>query len=313
MFQGVKNAGGIFKGSIKAVAMHPALLAPLLFVWLIYAPSILYLQFFFPWDALSGLQTVAVVFGFILCFSLALSLSCFWLLELIRRIEAGEPKSFIASFTIAVRNVLRALHVTMLWALIWLVLSLLSALFSRKNEEEDQSFSAENAARTLSGAGSFSLSGAFFDALNKGVRMVAFLIFPAIAWETSPKPIKRGLQVARTHPTEFASGFLLTEIASAVVFLPPALLFYIVDEAEITLSDGVWYLVIVYCAFAWSISILLEQLFTAELYLWDMKWRKACEAAQENGDPEPVLNDVSRPSILDDIKEFDGAMKAVSS
>ncbi|GJL90403.1 MAG: hypothetical protein DHS20C04_00620 [Hyphococcus sp.] len=136
--------------------------------------------------------------------------------------------------------------------------------------------------------------------------MIAFLIFPAVAWEQSSKPIKRGLQVARTHSTEFASGILLTEIASAVVFLPPALLFYVVDEAEITVSDGVWYWVIVYCAFAWSISIMLEQLFTAELYLWDMKWRKACDTAMLAGDPAPVLKDVPRPSILDDIKEFEG-------
>ena len=305
MFQGVKNAGSIFKGSLKAVGMHPALLAPLLFVWLVYAPSILYVQFFLPWDAFSTGQAVAVAFGVILFFSFALSLSCFWLLELIRRIESGEQKNIFAAFPVAIGSVVRALHVTLLWALIWLALSVLAAIFSRKGEDEDRSFSAENATRTLSGSGPFSLSGAFFDALKKGVRMVAFLIFPAVAWETSPQPIRRGLQVARTHTTEFASGFLLTEIASTVVFLPPALLFWVVDEAEITLSDGVWYFVIVYCAFAWSISILLEQLFTAELYLWDMKWRKACEISRQNGGKKPVLSDVPRPSILDDVKEFE--------
>lgn len=289
--------------------MHPALLAPLLFVWLFYAPAILYLQFFLPWDSLSSVQTIAVVFGAIFVFSVALSMSCFWLLELIRRIESGESLNILATLPAAVGNVFRAFHVTLLWALIWFVLTLLASLFRRRGEKDDESFSAKNAAKTLSGYASASLSGAFFDALKKGVRMIAFLIYPAVAWESARAPIKRGLGVARTHATEFASGFILTELAAAIVFLPPALLFYVTDEAEIVLSDGVWYVVIVYCAFAWSISILLEQLFAAELYLWDMKWRKACAEAQDRGAVAPKLRDVPRPSILDDVKEFGGAIK----
>jgi len=281
------------------------MLAPLLFVWAFYAPSILYLQFFLDWDSLSTLQASGVVFGAILLFSVALSFSCFWLLEIVRRIESGEPGEILRSLPPAAENVCRAFHVTLMWAFIWFILTIVAALVRRKNEDTNQSFTAENAARTLSGQGSFSLSGAFFDALNKGIRMIAFLIYPAVAWERNDAPIKRGLGVARVHAPEFASGFILTELAAAIVFLPPAILFWFVGEAEISLSDGVWYAVIVYCAFAWSISILLEQLFAAELYLWDMKWRKACSEAEISGAPLPKLRDVSRPSILDDIKEFD--------
>ena len=288
--------------------MYPALLVPLLFVWMVYGPSILYLEYFFPWDSLSQFDLFVTSFGVIFFFSGALSLSCFWLLELIRRIEAGESLAPITAFPSALKNTLAAIHVVLAWAIIWFVLAVLSAIFSRKGEEEDKSFSAENAARTLSGSGSFSLSSAFFDAISKGVRMVAFLIFPAFAWESSSAPIKRGLSVARTHAVEFSSGFVLTELAAAVIFLPPALVFLVADKTDIVLGDGVWVAVMIYCAFAWSVSILLEQLFTAELYLWDMKWRKACDEAKSQNKEAPALRDVPRPSILDNINEFDEAL-----
>jgi len=304
MFAGIKNAGKLFGAILKVPFRYPAMLLPLLLVWLIYAPTVVYLQFYYNWENSTTTQALLVIFAFGFGVSVLLSISCFILLEQIRLIESGQKFSLVAPLPAALHNVWRALPITFLWAVIWFALTVVELLVRRKNERPDRNASPENIARTLAGTGSFSLSGAFFDALKKGVRMIAFLIFPAIAWEKHSKPIQRGLAVARTHKAEFAAGFGLTEIAAAVVFLPPVLIIYAVDKADTTLPDSGWFAIIIYCGFAWSLSMLIEQLFTAELYLWDMKWRRACEKAKSEGVTLPTLGEIPRPSIMDDFAEM---------
>lgn len=299
MFTGVKNAGSLFGSIIRVPIRYPVMLLPLLIVWAVYAPLVVYLYFYFDWETASATQAFAIVFGFILALSILLSFSCFILLEQIRLIETGERLSLLRPIGVAIKNVWRALPITMAWALIWFAITVVEMIVRRKDTAADNEPTAENIARTLGGHGSFSLSGAFFDALKKGVRMIAFLIFPAVAWERHDKPVRRGLAVARAHKSEFASGFVLTELAAAIVFIPPAIVFAVADNSDVVISDDVWFAVIIYAGFAWSFSLLLEQFFTAELYLWDLNWRTACEEAKNNGEPAPVLGDVKRPSILD--------------
>ena len=57
-------------------------------------------------------------------------------------------------------------------------------------------------------------------------------------------------------------------------------------------------------AFAWSFTIYLEQMFTAELYLWSLKWEQAVHKAQQENKPLPELIDVPRPSILDEVPDL---------
>ncbi len=299
MFDGIKNATALFGAVIKAAVRYPAFLLPLMLVWAIYAPMVIYLYFYFDWDSATAFQGLAVVFGFILAVSVLLSVSCFILLEQIRLIETGQRMRLLSPIGVGLKNVWRALPITFAWAIIWFLITVVEMLVRRKGSGTDKQATPENIARTLGGGGKFSISAAFFDALKKGVRMIAFLIFPAIAWESHQTPIRRGLTVAQSHKTEFATGFVLTELAAAIVFIPPAIVFAIADNTDVVISDEVWFSVIIYSGFAWSFSLLLEQLFTAELYLWDMKWREACVVAADKEQPLPKLNDVPRPSILD--------------
>lgn len=299
MFAGIKNGGALFGAVLRAAIKHPVLIVPLLLVWCIYAPLVIYLYFYFDWDNASTFGALCAVFGSIFAISVLFSWSCFILLEQIRLIETGQKMKLLLPFVVATKNVLRALPITLAWAIIWFLITIVEMIVRPKDTGNHQEATPENTARTLGGDGALSISGAFFGALKKGVRMIAFLIFPAIAWEQDKKPIRRGLGVARSHKTEFASGFILTEIAAAVVFIPPAIVFAIADNTDVVISDDVWITVIVYCGFAWSFSLLLEQLFSAELYLWDMKWREACDIAKSSDQPLPKLIDVPRPSIMD--------------
>lgn len=307
MFQGIKNGWDLIKESIKVFNHYPRFIIPLIITWLVYAPIILYLKYWFNWGAYTGSQTFLIVFGIIFVFAFLLSFSCSMLLELIQQLESGQRLSVTKAFGYTLtHNTIKILPVVFAWTIIWFILLVIQALLSKSKKREKESFSAENAAKTLAGYQSFSFSKAFFKALEKGVRMIVFLILPAIAWENLSfwQSVKKGIAVFKSNLAAFVTGFTLTGLATAIIFLPPAILFYISGEAEITYPDWVWVATIIYIAFAWSYSIYLEQMFTAELYLWNYKWEKAVAKAQQEGRPIPSINEVPRPSILDDVHEL---------
>jgi hypothetical protein len=311
MFQGIKTGSGLIKTSIGAFVKHPSLIAPLLACWAIYAPMVVYLKFFFQWDYYELSGQLFVLFIVIFIFSFILSVSCIMLLELVRQIETGSKPHILAAALSTIPNTVKALPITITWAAIWFVITVIEMLLRQRCDDEDENaeFNAENVAKTIAGFEDFSLSAAFFEGIRKGVRMIAFLIYPAIVWERKDvsSSVKKGLAVAKTHKAEFATGFVLTDLAAAVVFLPPAILFILSGKFDVEFPDWVWFTTTIYCGFAWSLSMLLEQLFTAELYLWHLMWEKDCEIAQENGEEPPKLESVKRPSIMDNIPDLANA------
>lgn len=307
MFQGVKNGWQLIKESIKVFNRHPKFIVPLLITWLIYAPITLYLKYWFNWDAYTGYQFFLIVFGIIFIFAFLLSFSCSILLELIQQIEQEKKSSIASAFKYTLtHNTIKILPIVLAWTIIWFILLIIQALLSKNKKRENESFSAENAAKTLAGQGKFSLSQAFFRTLEKGVRMIVFLILPAIAWENLSfwQSVKKGTGVFKSNLSVFATGFGLTGLAYFIIFLPPAILFYISDVLVISFPDWIWMITVIYIAFAWSYSIYLEQMFTAELYLWNYKWEKAVTKAQAEKKPIPALNDIPKPSILDEVNDL---------
>jgi hypothetical protein len=309
MFNGIKNGWGLIKESIGVFGRHPKFLLPLLITWSIYAPIILYLQYGLNWDAYNTPQVYLIVFGVIFIFAFLLAFSCSVLLELIQHLERGEKMDVIKAFGHTVtQNTIKIFPIVIVWTVIWFILLIIQALLSEKKGEKDdtQSFTAENATRTLAGDGKFSFSAAFFNALEKGVRMVIFLILPAIAWENLgfTKAVKKGLSVFRANLTEFSTGFVLTSLVQVVLFIPPAILLYFTGELNIMLPDYIWYVTIVYIAFAWSFTIYLEQMFTAYLYMWHMKWEKEANKARRENKRIPSLREISRPSVLDEVNDL---------
>ena len=306
MFDGIKNGSEVIKESLKVFRKHPMFLVPLFGCWLIYAPIVIYFTYFFHWKQHSTLQICFTIFFIVFIFSFILSFSNLLLLELIQQLESGKKFNLVSAFfEVVSKDLIKTLPIIFIWVIIWFILTAIEALLS-KIENRSGEFSAENAAKTLAGYEHFSLSRAFFEALKKGVRMIVFLILPAIAWEDkSPvKATKKGLGVLKIHLAEFATGLALTELAAIIVFLPPAILFAISDVFEVTFPDFVWYITIIYCAFAWSFSLFLEQMFAAELYLWHLIWEKECSIAKAENRKLPKLREVKRPSVLDDVSDL---------
>jgi hypothetical protein len=307
MFQGLANGWLLIRESVTAFYRHPKLLVPLLITWAVYAPVTIYLYYYFDDAAYTTVQTVSIVLGVLLLYTLTLSFSCSILLELIQQLESGKEVRLRTAFKdTMMHNFIHIIPIVIVWTIIWFLLLVIQSLFSREKKREKESLSAESAARVLAGYGRFSFSRAFFEALEKGIRMVIFLILPAIAWENLSfgKAVKKGLAVLRIHISEFVAGFLLTGLATLIVFLPPIFLFYISDKYDVIFPQWVWVTTILYMAFAWSYSLYLEQMFSAELYLWNYKWEKEAIRARELNRPVPALKDIPKPSLLDEVHDL---------
>src|SRR5688572_8276530 len=118
MFKGITNASELIKQSIKLLGKRPSLLIPLLMCWVLYAPIILYFEFFFDWNQYSTSSILLIVLGIIVTFSLIIGVSCLVLLELIEQIENGENANIFNAFVNVIKNnFLRALPILLVWAI----------------------------------------------------------------------------------------------------------------------------------------------------------------------------------------------------
>jgi len=297
--------------TLKIFQKYPIFIVPIIIVWLIYAPIIIYLKYFFPWNNFGFGAILGIIFFMLFIFSFIILISCAIVLELIQQLETGKELCLGSAIQETMnKDLAKIFPIALIWAIIWFILTIIEALLSKK-EEGKKEFNAENAAKTLANYREFSLSRAFIEALAKGIRMIIFLILPAVAWEDLGfvDAIKKGLRVLRSHLAEFASGYALTYVAATIVFLPPAIMFELGTGRHgnpplIHFPDSVWVGVIVYIGFAWSFCMYLEQMFTANLYLWHLKWERKVDSAKKEGQPLPDFVDIEQPSLLDNIPDL---------
>lgn len=312
----MKNLGSglsIILNSISIFKRWPQLIVPLLLTWLIYAPTVIYLKYFHTWEQYSTPQNFLVGFGVVILLSVTLCFSCSWLLEMLQDLEERKTTGLFDTFRrVLFENFIDILPIAIVWAFLWFILSIIGAILSKRDRNRTEAFTAQSAAETLAGYERFSFSSLFIDALQKGIRMIVFLIMPAIAWENlgSIAAIKKGFAVFRVRLNQFTMGYALTFGASALAFLPAVVMVELGTDGKdgapplVHFSDHAWIVLTVYIGFAWSFSIYLEQMFTASLYMWHLKWEKLCKEAKEKGDPLPGFNEVHPPQILKTLPEL---------
>jgi hypothetical protein len=291
--------------SLNVFKAYPSFLLPIFAVWTAYVPSILYLRYEYRWEAHGGRQDIAIVFLFIFALSFSILMCCAVVLDMIRQIETGEPSLSRALGKAFGKDMIRVLPLAVVWAIIWFALTLIEAIFSKRRGNDNEALTAQHAAETIANYRNFSFTSAFIEALQKGVRMVVFLIMPAIVWENLSfyDAAKKGLAVLRAHLSDFGAGYALTYAAAAVVFLPPAIIFELGTGRHgnpplMHFPDSVWVGAIIYIGLAWSFCIYLEQMFMAQLYLWHMKWEESVSQAKLSHQPLPHFSDVARPELL---------------
>lgn len=292
--------------SCRVFLAYPVFLLPLLVVWIAYAGGVLYLRYDFDWKRYGIPVDIGVMFACLFALSFLILMAFASVLEMIRQIESGKPSLARAIASVLGRDLWRVLPLALVWAILWLLLTLLEAALSNKNKSSDSdSLTAQHAAATLANFDHFSFSEAFISALQKGIRMVMFLILPAIAWQRLGfvRGVKKGLAVLRAHLGLFATGYTLTYAATMVVFLPAAIILTLGTGRHgnpplIVFPGYVWIGVIIYMGIAWTLSIYLEQMFMAQMYLWHMAWEQAVAQATANGQPPPPFTSVPQPELL---------------
>jgi hypothetical protein len=296
---------GLIVHSLNVFKAYPSFLLPILAVWTAYVPGILYLRYGYRWEAQGVQEEIAAVFLFIFLLSFSILMSCAVVLEMIRQIEAGEPSLSRAVAKAFGKDIARVLPLALVWALLWFALTLIEAILSKKRGDDNETLTAQHAAETIANYRDFSFSSAFIEALQKGIRMVVFLIMPAIVWENLGfyDATKKGLAVLRAHLSDFGAGYALTYAAAAVVFLPPAIVFELGTGRHgnpplMHFPDSVWVGTIIYVGLAWSFCVYLEQMFMAQLYLWHMKWEESVSQAKLAHQPLPNFDNVPRPELL---------------
>lgn len=307
MFKGIKSGFELIKAAIVIFRKYPVLIMPLFVVWLIYASLVIYFKWNFPWENYNTTGQLIFAYLFFLIIAYLLTTSCSILLELIQQDENGTKMSFNKAIKDSIdKNLPHIVVISITWSILWFLLVLLKVIFSKKSNSEDEEKSAENVARTLAGTESFSWLGVSIDFIIKGIRMVVFLILPAVAWQDLGirKSIGRGFQILRERRAEFVAGFTLSLGTEFILYLPPSILFYLSSKGIVSFDDFVWYLCIIYIGFAWSFSIYLEQMFAAELYLWQLKYEEECNNARAEGKLQPKFEDTQRPHILDEVPDL---------
>lgn len=129
--------------------------------------------------------------------------------------------------------------------------------------------------------------------LEKLLRMTVFLALPAICWEgkNSFSAFHEAVKIIKKHPAQFLTEYALTGTAGLIMALPliPILL---IDKMNVVIPNSIWLLVIIYEGFIWTLGVYLEQMTTALLYLWHLKWK--------NGGESGDLSEFLIPDLLAD-------------
>ena len=289
---------------IAVLFRHPVLILPILITWILYAAIIIYFEYYFDFKVLTSLsQHFALSFGIIITYCFILSIGSFMMLELVQQLETGKKINLVAALNETIcKDLIKALPIMLVWGIIWFILELLTPKRKRRNDAP----SAESFARTLSGSQEFSLISLLIDLIKSGVRLIVFLIYPAIAWEDEGpiNAVKKGFRTIKQNPVEFTSGFIQIEFIMSIIVFPVGIFLGITDANNVTLSKEIWILVIIYIALTTSFYLYLQQMFTAILYMWNMNWERAYVAAKMSHKEPPTLYDIKKPDLMDDIADL---------
>jgi hypothetical protein len=281
--------------SLRMFARYPSLLVALGLVWVglgaagyVALPYALDLLDSAMSDTTFWLTLAAIGFCVFAVAGVALSFGCLAVLERVRQVEMGEPRSLTRMFASALSNTVRALPIVLVWSLLLLVVNAIAVLLS--GDDDDRSFKED--------ALDWSLRTAC-DAM----RVLLFCSLPALAWEVGGSPrvaVKRGMTVMRRHKLEFVVGLLLTELAGWIVSLPFAAAFaaYGLDAA---VPEAVWLGAGALSLLLWTFAMLVQQLYAAELYVWHLVWEDTSERSAAAGDGPLKPDAVARPSLLDGV------------
>lgn len=299
--------------AVKVLFVYPVFLVPLLISWLCAALVFIWVAYLYPWETWPQNYRLLIGIAVALGMGLVITMACHVSLELIQQIEEGRPVSlFRATLHAMGPNLIHSLPIVFAWVTLWSVLTAIGLVLGGEEEEGSDGSEMRRALMTVAGESlSFSFSRAYLGALSKTLRMTVFLILPSIAWERDGpfRGAQRGFTALRSHTREFATGIFSSEFVMLLLIIPAAILLSIAGEFDAVLPVDSAAVGIIYFAFVWTFVVYVEQMFAAEFYLWHRRWEAARAQVSEEQRDVLRLDDVLRPSLLDQIPEMAGQLE----
>jgi hypothetical protein len=293
------SAWGLFTRSIGILFRNPILIVPLFCSWVVFASTIVYTRFYLPLPSSLG-QDLLYTIMLIIFLSLIICSANLMMLEFMQQIESGQKISIKRALkeTFGI-DFIRMVPIAMIWSVLWFIIVILRGLTSRKKRSDKPKISPEEIAETLADPnwGPFSWFGLGLNLMEKLIRMVVFLMLPAIAWENaSPLSASRkAFDTIRQHPAQFIANYSLSVAVTTVIAIPLAFILTLAARG-VNFSSGVWVGIIIWEGIVWTIGVYLEQMSGAMLYLWHLKWLK-------NGANGKIIS-VQKPNLLDNVYEL---------
>lgn len=306
--------------SFRVFLTYPRLLFPIIFMWIIYIPVLIFGINHINWYSSNLRDIIYPLFFLYFIFTTLTAIACSTLLEMIEQIENKREISFLKALKITfTENFNDILPILIVWSVLWIAATSIELIFSRvrkvyktyrdvtstniKEEVEDE---VDMAINFLKGDIKFTPSVLFIEVLKRGLRMIVFLILPAIAWDNLDfyDATKKAFKIITSEFLTFASGFLTTGIVILFIFLPPAIALYLQWTGNIQMKPFNYFVMAVYVLFALSYAMYIEQMFMAQIYLWYRKWEEIALKSVEKGYRIPPIEDIPVPSILDNINDL---------
>jgi len=300
----IKTSWSIVTETIKSIKKYPILLAPIFLTWIVFASLTVYLTYYFKLPNNETVQWIIIV-GLFWFITFVLTYTSSMMVSMVKQIETDGNYSFKKAFQESNSKIISLLWISFIWAIIWLFLTILEIIVKKNSNSSSSKPNYEWVAKTLWWNGSaFSWLGLWLDALKDILKLAVFLSIPAILWENKKTfwAIKTWWKIIWRHPVEFMWIYGSMFLIILFMVLPIAIIFTL-SNSWIHFPDWIWMLVIIYEGIVWTFSIYMEQMSTTLLYLWDMKWEHV-NSKIENEKEKVPLNEIEKPSLLDDTYEF---------
>ncbi len=304
-FDGLYEGWETFKKTVLFAFKNPILLFPMLLAVFGVVATIYYGVTEYN---LLDQEWYIVILVYVVVVTFIISVCSLVLLELLEQKEQGRRMNILkAVFDALIFDLWRTLPVIIVWSVLKFFLTALEifiliakAKAKEKRKERGRSFRSFKERR-------LSRSKNFIEVLQTGVRMASMTILTSIAWEPlNPfKAFKKGLNVYKTHIGSVVMGVGLSNLLKMIMFIPSFLILYLVEKNTGEVPTEVALGVMIYFGFVWAISLMVEQIYVAELYIWYIGFEKEKQSASERNEEVPkTMLDVKRPSLFDDFADF---------
>ncbi len=294
MFNRISNGFKIMSSTLKFVFRKPIFLIPVLFA-LITSLLVNGVIIFTVMDqTLTDGEYLGITFLMIFISSFFISLAQLIILELLEQHETdGDMRLGKAIGEALSRDLLRALPIILIWSLIQFLIQLLDSMVSG-GENGRRSILQQIIHRLLSG-------------LRRGLHWGVMLIMAALAWEDiKPKEAyQKAKKVYKEHFMEMLTGISISALISLLFVVPVIIIILAASYGTLVVGPVLLIILLVWFVLVWCLGMIIEQIYTAELYLWYKVYEDAVEAAKANGEAGPSsINDVKRPTFFDDVPDM---------